>query len=92
MLADYAEALPYRVGVEIEDRTNAFKGVRPVGVVGEKPLLRLVEEPATVTVRGGAIPGETIERVVKDGSHDPVFGCRFALRSDVLRRQDAVEL
>ena len=89
-LRQKAESLPYGVRVEVEDPTDGLKGVRPVCLVGEKPLRRLTEEPATAIVRREAMFLKTIERVVKNGDHEPVLGCLFAPPSEVLRRQHRV--
>jgi hypothetical protein len=92
LLWRHAQTLAHGIRVEIKDPANAFERVRPFGLVGEEPLLRLVEEPATVTPRGEAILLKTIERVVKDGNHEPLLGGLRVPRSEVLRRQDDVGL
>lgn len=86
------QALAYGVGVEIENRTNAFEGVRPVGIGGEEPLLCFVEEAAAVIARGEAMLLEALERVLQHGNHEPFFRYLLVRRSKVLRRQDDVEL
>jgi hypothetical protein len=80
----HAQTLAHGIRVEIEDATNAFEGVRPVGLVGEEPPLRLTEEPAALTARGEAILLKAIERVVQDGNHEPLLGCLLAPRTEVL--------
>jgi hypothetical protein len=92
LLWRHTQTLAYGIRVEIKDPTNAFEGVRPFGLVGEEPLLRVVEEPAAGPAGSEAILLKAIERVMKDGNHEPLLGCLLAPRSEVLRRQDDVEL
>ena len=88
----HSQALAHSVRVEPEDAANAFEGARPVCLLGEEPLLCLVEEPTAVSIRGEAILLNAIERVVKDGDHEPLLGYLRAPRREVLRRQNGVDL
>ena len=68
------QTLAHGSRVEPEKSTDAFEGVRPVSLIGEEPLLRLVEETATATVRGEAILLEASEGIVENGNHEPPLG------------------
>jgi hypothetical protein len=92
LLWHHAHTLADGARVEIEDRTNRFERVRPVWLVGKKPPLRLPEEPAVAKAGREAIPLDAIERVVKNGNHEPLLGRLLGQRSEMLRRQDDIEL
>ena len=79
-------------GVEIECVTNALERVRPVRLPGQEPALRLSEGLSAVSVLGEAMLLYAIERVLKDGNHEPLLGCLPMLRSEVLGRQHDVGL
>ena len=75
------------VRVEIKNPTYAREGVWPVFLVGEQPLHRLVEDPSATIGRGEAVLFNAIEGILKDGSHEPLLGCRVPLQSDDSGRQ-----
>jgi hypothetical protein len=91
-LSRHAQRLAHGIRIEIESGTNALEGVRPTGMVREEPVLRLVEEPVPFLARGRSIRFKAIERVVKDRDHEPSFGYLLMPRSEMLRRQENIEL
>src|SRR6185369_1040193 len=69
-----------------------LEGVRPVGLVGQKPLPRLEVEPSVLRAVLGAVLFEAIERVPKDGNHEPELRCRRPASAEELGRQYDVEI
>ena len=84
--------MAYGVRFEIKDRTNTFEGVWPIRLISEEPAARLMVRLLTSTVSGKAVFLNAIDRVVKDGDHEPFGRLLLASSREVLRWQENIDL